>query len=759
MRSTWASQERLTAILEATSDLVSTALPNGQLSYLNRSGRRMLGYDDHESIDGVNISDIHPKWAMEIIEKQGISTAVRDGVWIGETAVLTRDGKEIPVSQVIMSHRAPDDELEYLSTIVRDISQLKKAEKALLRITKALESTSDSIGMSDPEGHHFYQNKAFTDLFEYSAEELEAAGGGPTVYVNPKVGEEVFSTIMSGRSWSGEIEMISKSGRKFPVSLRADAIKDDCGNIVGLIGVHTDITEQKRKEEALRENEEKYRGIFDESVAAIYVFDHKKQFVDSNQAGLDLLGYSRDELLNMNISDIAVADPTGVLMPNEHLFSGTRILNNEHKLKRVDGKIITVLDNSKPLTDVNGEIIGIQSTLIDITERKEARIELRHLRNLLSNIVNSMPSILIAVDHKEKVNQWNREAERVTGIRAEEAQGRLLTEVFPQLEGEMEKVRQAINDYKPLKQEKMTREREGIVRNLEVTIYPLIADGGDGAVIRIDDVTERVRIEEMMIQSEKMLSVGGLAAGTAHEINNPLAGIIQNVQVMEQRLTKNLPGNISAAKKAGINLSSIKKYMEIRGIFSTLEDIKNSGNRAGKIVENMLSFSRKSDARFTLNSIKELLDKTIDLASNDYDLKKNYDFRKIDIVRDYDNTVPNILCDGSKIQQVFLNILKNGAQAMTDLKERREQSRFIVRVLPDGDMIRVEIEDNGPGIDKTTCKRVFEPFFTTKSAGVGTGLGLYVSYFIITENHRGTMVVESSYGEGAKFIVRLPIGD
>lgn len=144
-------------------------------------------------------------------------------------------------------------------------------------------------------------------------------------------------------------------------------------------------------------------------------------------------------------------------------------------------------------------------------------------------------------------------------------------------------------------------------------------------------------------------------------------------------------------------------------------------------------------------------------ASRSYDLKKKYDFRKIDIVREYDRHEFEVYCENSKIQQVFLNILKNSAQAMMIQTEKRVLPKLIIRVYQEEDRIRVEIQDNGPGMDEETRKRVFEPFFTTKEVGLGIGLGLSVSYFIITETHKETMSVEPEPGKGAKFIISLPV--
>ncbi len=271
------------------------------------------------------------------------------------------------------------------------------------------------------------------------------------------------------------------------------------------------------------------------------------------------------------------------------------------------------------------------------------------------------------------------------------------------------------------------------------------------------DVTERRRTQEVMIQTEKMMSVGGLAAGMAHEINNPLAGILQNTQVMKNRVSGNMAKNRQAAEACGTTMDVIMAYMENRGIFSMIEAIMESGKRAAAIVDNMLSFSRRSESRFELNDLGELLDTSIRLLETDYDLKQRYDFRKVEIRREYDGSVPKVPCEAGKIQQVFLNILKNGAQAMWRTHGAGTRPCFFLRLMVEGTRVRIEIEDNGPGMDEETKNRVFEPFYTTKEVGTGTGLGLSVSYFIITENQGGTLSVESSPGKGATFIIHLPL--
>ena len=384
--------------------------------------------------------------------------------------------------------------------------------------------------------------------------------------------------------------------------------------------------------------------------------------------------------------------------------------------------------------------------------------ELLQMRSLLRNVIDSMPSVLVGVDKDGKVIQWNQQAVLMTGITANEANGRTLTDIYPQLSGQMRRVRQAILEHKPQHDDRVVDTHDGEENYMDISIYPLRTDSIEGAVIRIDDVTKRVRIEEMMIQSEKMLSIGGLAAGMAHEINNPLAGILQNLQVIRNRLKKELPKNRQAAADSGVSMEAIEDYMQERGISNMMNAVMDSAMRAAKIVDNMLSFSRMGSRRQQSMDIAGLLDRTVELAANDYNLREKFDFKKIHIIREYEASLPEIPGEVEQLQQVFLNILKNGAQAMAEQTRNGDRATFILSLHADTEFLNIGIEDNGPGMSEEIRKRIFEPFFTTKAVGTGTGLGLSVSYFIISKYHHGELLVESTPGEGSKFNIRLPLG-
>ncbi|MBI9076991.1 MAG: cache domain-containing protein [Desulfatibacillum sp.] len=392
-----------------------------------------------------------------------------------------------------------------------------------------------------------------------------------------------------------------------------------------------------------------------------------------------------------------------------------------------------------------------------ILKKRQAENEARIARVYLQDMINSMPSVIIGTDKDGRVHLWNSKAEQVTGVSSANAMGKLLDKAFHNLTGYMDYITSAMQGKQVRKEEKITMVLNGRVHFWDLTIYPLAGGEVEGAVVRMDDVTDRVRWEEVMIQTEKMVSLGGLAAGMAHEINNPLAVMMQNSEVIIHRTTGDNPASEKAAMECGISMDGIRAFMEIRGIVRMLEALRDAGSRIAGVVNNMLDFAGNRHGGFLSQNIPVLLDKTIDLASSDYNLHQKYDFKSISIVREYDPAMPGVPCDPSRFQQVIFSLLQNAAQALASYGESDGAPSITIRTALHGAMARIEICDNGPGMDEATRKRAFEPFFTTKGVGKGTGLGLSVSYFIITEFHKGRMRVESEPGKGACFVVDLPM--
>jgi PAS domain S-box-containing protein len=429
----------------------------------------------------------------------------------------------------------------------------------------------------------------------------------------------------------------------------------------------------------------------------------------------------------------------------------------EDDLKRARDQLeVRVEERTFELTKANRQLQR------EITERKHAQEELHKEKEKAQQYLDIAGVIMVVINTDYTVGLINKKGCEILGYPGEEIIGKNWIDHF------------IPENYREQVKTVFLKLLAGGVESVEYFENPVLTKNGEERLIAWhnahikdkqgrtaatlssgEDITESKRARELMVRTEKMITVAGLAAGMAHEINNPLAGILQSIQVVKNRISADLPANRKAARECGTSIESVSAYVKKRKISDLLATIKECGQRAANIVENMLSFSRKSESKSLPYDICELLDSTISLAQSEYDLKKKFDFRKITVVREYAPDLPEILCDGNSIQQVILNLLKNAAQAMAEAKN--PTPTIIIRARRVNDMVRIEVEDNGPGMPENIRRRVFEPFFTTKEVGTGTGLGLSVSYFIITDNHKGTMKVESTPGKGTTFIIRLPL--
>jgi len=271
------------------------------------------------------------------------------------------------------------------------------------------------------------------------------------------------------------------------------------------------------------------------------------------------------------------------------------------------------------------------------------------------------------------------------------------------------------------------------------------------------DITENKRMQELMVQNEKMATVGNLAAGMAHELNNPLGIILQGLQNMVNRLDPGNETNRRTALECDTSMEAIHVYFGKRKIDRYLQGIHEAGERASDIIISMLQFTRKSEVKKNAENINSLMDNAIEFLASDYNFRIKYDFKKINIQREYDNDMAPYPCVKTEIEQVFLNIVKNAAQSFTAANDEGLHPSIHIKTAALHSCIRISITDNGPGMESETVQHIFDPFFSTKSVGLGTGLGLSVSYFIITEKHGGTLRALSEPGKGTTFIIELPL--
>lgn len=375
----------------------------------------------------------------------------------------------------------------------------------------------------------------------------------------------------------------------------------------------------------------------------------------------------------------------------------------------------------------------------------------------LASAIESMPVLIIGIDCSYRITLWNQRAEHITGRGEDIAIGKSVFEILPYLLKIKDKIEKNLREgtaYRDMRQ-LFFEGNKSIYR--DISLYPLATDKKNCAVLKIEDVTNQVEMTESLAQNEKLMSLGRMAAGLAHEVNNPLAGIIQSTAVMSNRLIKKTDSkiNLSYAEKAELPIEAMDKYLKMREIPKLIDNIEESTKRITKIIDNFLTYSRKASVVPEVFSIQDLIESTLELASIEYNLKTDYDFSDIEIMRDYEHNLPEIESYKSKLQQVLLNILRNGAQEMH--LSGTKNPRFTIDVkFNESSGFRIAIKDNGPGITEEIQNRIFDPFFTTKEMGKGTGLGLSMSYYLIHDFLKGRLSVESEPGKGAMFIIELP---
>lgn len=397
--------------------------------------------------------------------------------------------------------------------------------------------------------------------------------------------------------------------------------------------------------------------------------------------------------------------------------------------RTTDGSLLSSED-LEILKTVSGYIaVAIENSLL-YTQQKQHTEELALLKEFNESIVESVNVGLLAVDEQGRITRCNSTFEGLMGLKRDEAVGKLVEDVFDEgfalnLENILGKSRwhltEVRNAYKL-----HTYDRAGKSLILNVAVAPLrsVSNQQTGAIIVLENVTSRVKLEETVQQSEKLSSIGLLAAGVAHEVNTPLTGVSSYTQMLLGMVPETDPKH------------------------ALLQKMQRQTERASGIVGNLLNFSRTGGAEDLVPvDLNKLLNDTLQLLEPQ--LRKS----NIEIVKEYAETAPVISGSGGKLQQVFTNLILNARDAMA-----AGGTITLRTMIKDGVGACVEVADTGEGIPPENLKKIFDPFFTTKEVGSGTGLGLAVSYGIIQE-HSGTIDVVSREREGTTFQMTFPMGD
>jgi two-component system NtrC family sensor kinase len=510
--------------------------------------------------------------------------------------------------------------------------------------------------------------------------------------------------------------------------------ENEDGSILKL-SIYRDITESKKREEMLRASEEDFTNLFEHVACGVFISSKEGKFLNANHALLDMLGYDdKEEFLNIDIANDLYVRPEERQKFKEMIERDGRVIDYEVEFKRKDGSTVPVLLTGHVRYDQQGNVTGYEGLNLDITQRKLMERQLKEAHDFINKIIQSSPNAITATDMKGNILIWNPAAEETIGYKAADVIGKMnIQKIYP--------------DEVARKVMQMLRKQEhGGVGRLKA--YPMVYVRQDGTVVEgslsaaiiydssgkeiatvgsFVDLKERLEMEralrrtqEQLLQSEKLAAMGRLTSQIAHELNNPLYGIMNTLELLKTEIAPE---------------SKRRKVLEM-ALSETV--------RLSDLLRKMLSFSKPDQAEKQAVDLNTVLDEI--LLLHEKQLQEN----DIKIKTTFAEALPQISASKDQLRQVFLNLVANARDAMPD------GGTLSVATASDAENVRIEIADSGTGIKQEHLKKIFDSFFTTKDSVKGVGLGLSVCYGFI-KDHGGDIKVKSKVNSGTTFIITFPI--
>ena len=537
------------------------------------------------------------------------------------------------------------------------------------------------------------------------------------VFSGKKISREVYVPLVDKTYYLTEIPFENEDGTLLKLS------------------IYRDISERKKREEMLRASEEEFANLFEHVACGVFISSKEGKFLNANRALLDMLGYdNKDEFLNIDIAKDLYVSPEERQKFKKLIEREGRVIDYEVEFKRKDGSTIPVLLTGHARYDQHGKVIGYEGLNLDITQRKLMERRLKEAHDFINKIIQSSPNAITATDMKGNILIWNRAAEETIGYRAADVIGKMnIQKIYP--EGMARKVMQMMR--KP--------EHGGIGR---LKAYPMVYVRQDGTVIEgslsaaiiydssgkeiatvgsFVDLKERLEMEralrrtqEQLLQSEKLAAMGRLTSQIAHELNNPLYGIMNTLELLKTEISPQ---------------SKRRKVLDM-ALSETV--------RLSDLLRKMLSFSKPDQEEKQAVDLNTVIDEI--LLLHEKQLQEN----DIKIKTSFAETLPQINASKDQLRQVFLNLVANARDAMPD------GGTLSVTTEADPENVIIEIADSGIGIKEEHLKKIFDSFFTTKDSVKGVGLGLSVCYGFI-KDHGGDIQVKSKLNSGTAFTITFPI--
>jgi len=624
---------------------------------------------------------------------------------------------------------------------LRDVTERKRMEREIREATKRFEKIAemgeDGVIVFDEDSRIEFANQMASEIMGFPKDQIL---GREFFSLIGKRDEEFLEEMVMrgeglGQKVCTEMSLHTSPGQVKETEVCIAPTRSEDGRIKTYAYIR-DITERKKFEKDLRESEEKYRNLFERVRHGLFISSKEGHFLDCNQAMWGLLGYQdKEEFLKIDIVKDLYVNPENRKTFMELVEKLGFIKDFEVEFKKENGERITVLLTATAKRDEKGTIIGYEGLNIDITDRKKMEKELKEANDFLMNLIESSVDGIIVTDMKGDILIFNKGAEDLLGYKSEEVVGKMNIRSIYQL-GVAKEV-----------MEKLRSPDFGGVGKL--TSFPIFHRRKDGEMIEGDlsasliynekgneiasvgifkDLRERLKMErelreiqQALLQSEKLAAMGRLTSQVAHELNNPIYGIMNTLELLKTEI----PPENKRRRILELSLSEIQRLSEM--------------------LRNMLSFSKPEEEKRRPVKIDELIEGILLV------MEKQMKESNIQVEASFDSDIPEVMASTNQMRQVMLNILKNAKEAMP------KGGTLTVRTAREGNKILITTQDTGIGIPEEIRDKIFEAFFTTKQKVKGVGLGLSVCYGII-KDHGGEIKVESEEGKGTTFTISLPIG-
>jgi PAS domain S-box-containing protein len=536
-----------------------------------------------------------------------------------------------------------------------------------------------------------------------------------------KAAQESLPRFLERRRWTGVVRAKIKrrgSAHYFDCVLHA-IVRDDV--VHGISGLARDITRE-------RENETRFTELFETLREGVYLALADDRITEVNPALAQMLGFAgREEILQLELSSLYqnAADRAGERTKLDDLgFLRAREVTLKH---RQDSREIIALHTTAAIRDPSGKFVRYQGTFVDVTEQREMERRLHREQEFARRLMDSFPDLVVTLDAESRYTFVSPQVIDVLGHRPEDLIGKKLGgRIDPQ---DYDALLELFNDLIAGRRsngqiEYRTQHKNGSWRLLRASARPLNDEIGRtiGIIASVRDITEQQRLQQQLIQTERLAAMGQMIAGVAHELNNPLTAILGVTELMRDQATD----------------ETSRRQLDLA---------HRQARRAAHIVESLLVFSRPATPRNALLHLSDLLQRTLQL--HEHSLRSNQ--IQVDLVPRPD--LPTVLGDSNQLTQVFLNLIVNAEQA---IREVRDQGTLRIRLGVVGDRVLITFQDDGVGIRRETLPRIFDPFFTTKRPGRGTGLGLSICMAIVRE-HNGDISAQPLPDGGSVFTVSLPV--